>query len=226
MEQGGKVTEVANLTEKGLGAPVTALQWYDGAFYFTHRDGKDRTGAVSRMTLDGKITQLFNGFIDSQTDHFLNDIRMGPDGRMYFTSGVGGNCAIMGQDMTPFIEKSPQTHATSAKDIVLTGMNFLTPDFRKTNQLGLSINVTPSITKAVDAQMKKGAGELATLIPMDGKDFEAGYLDAMIKGHTEVLAMIDNQLMKTAKNDMLKAHLTETRGHVAMHLDQAKKLKG
>ena len=95
----------------------------------------------------------------------------------------------------------------------------------KTAQLGQSINVTPSITKAVDAVMKKGAGELATLIPMDGKDFETAYIDAMIKGHTEVLDMIDNQLMKIAKNDMLKAHLTETRGHVAMHLEQAKKLK-
>jgi hypothetical protein len=29
--------------------------------------------------------------------------------------------------------------------------------------------------------MKKGAGKLAKLIPMDGKDFETGYLDAMIK---------------------------------------------
>ncbi len=95
-----------------------------------------------------------------------------------------------------------------------------------TSQLGQRINVTPSITKPVDALMKKGAGELATLIPMDGKDFETGYIDAMIKGHTEVLDMIDNKLMKTAKNDALKAHLTETRGHVAMHLDQAKKLKG
>jgi predicted outer membrane protein len=96
----------------------------------------------------------------------------------------------------------------------------------KTAQLGKSINVTPSITKAVDAVMKKGAGELATLIPMDGKDFESAYLDAMIKGHTEALGMIDNQLMKTAKNDKLKAHLTETKGHIAMHLEQAKKLKG
>ncbi|MEJ7672886.1 MAG: DUF4142 domain-containing protein [Chitinophagaceae bacterium] len=93
-------------------------------------------------------------------------------------------------------------------------------------QLGLSIKVTPSITKAVDAVMKKGAGELAILIPMDGKDFETGYLDAMIKGHTEALDMIDNKLLKTAKNDALKAHLTETRGHIAMHLEQAKKLKG
>lgn len=30
--------------------------------------------------------------------------------------------------------------------------------------LGQSINTTPSITKAVDAVMKKGAGELATLV--------------------------------------------------------------
>ncbi len=73
--------------------------------------------------------------------------------------------------------------------------------------------------------IKKGTGNFATLISMDGKDFETAYIDAMIKGHTEVLDMIDNQLMKIAKNDMLKAHLTETRGHVAMHLEQAKKLK-
>ena len=96
----------------------------------------------------------------------------------------------------------------------------------KTNQLGLKISVTPSITKEVDAVMRKGAGELATLIPMDGKDFETAYLDAMIKGHMEVLSMIDSKLLTNAKNEALKAHLTETRGHVAMHLEQAKKLKG
>ncbi len=95
----------------------------------------------------------------------------------------------------------------------------------KTLQLGQTINVTPSDTKAVDALKKKGAGELAMLTPLDGKEFETAYLDAMIKGHTEVISMIDNKLLTTAKNDALKKHLTETRGHVAMHLDQAKKLK-
>lgn len=95
----------------------------------------------------------------------------------------------------------------------------------KTLQLGQSINVTPSDTKAVDALKTKGAGELATLISLDGEEFEAGYVDAMIKGHIEVLAMFDNQLLTAAKNDKLKAHLTETRGHIAMHLEQAKKLK-
>lgn len=96
----------------------------------------------------------------------------------------------------------------------------------KTIQMGQSIKVTPSDTKAVDALKKKGAGELAMLIPLDGKDFEIAYLDAMIKGHTEVISMIDGKLLTTAKSDALKAHLTETRGHVAMHLEQAKKLKG
>jgi putative membrane protein len=95
----------------------------------------------------------------------------------------------------------------------------------KTMKLGQTINVTPSDTKAVNDLYMKGAGELATLVPMDGKEFESAYVDAMIKGHTEVLEMIDNQLMKIVKNDMLKAHLSETRGHVAMHLEQAKKLK-
>ncbi len=96
----------------------------------------------------------------------------------------------------------------------------------KTLQVGQSIKVTPSDTKAVDALKKKGAGELAMLVPLDGKDFETAYLDAMIKGHDEALAMIDNKLFPAAKNDALKKHLTDTRMHVAMHLEQAKKLKG
>jgi predicted outer membrane protein len=96
----------------------------------------------------------------------------------------------------------------------------------KTIKLGQTINVTPSDTKAVDALKQKGAGELAMIVPLDGEEFEKAYLDAMIKGHEEVISMIDSKLLTTAKNDALKAHLTETRGHVAMHLDQAKKLKG
>lgn len=95
----------------------------------------------------------------------------------------------------------------------------------KTMKLGQSINTTPADTKAVDALKVKGAGELAMLIPLDGKEFETAYLDAMIKGHNEAIAMLDSKLLTTAKNDALKKHLTETRTHVAMHLEQAKKLK-
>ena len=61
-------------------------------------------------------------------------------------------------------------------------------------------------------------------MPLDG-EFAAAYLAAMIKGHTEVLDMIDNQLLKRAANDAVKAHLTETRGSVAKHLAAAKQLQ-
>jgi predicted outer membrane protein len=96
----------------------------------------------------------------------------------------------------------------------------------KTMQLGLSIKVTPSDTKEVDELKKKGAAELAMLVPKDGKEFESAYVDAMIKGHTEAITMIDDKLLKQAKNEVLKTHLRETKQHITVHLDQAKKLKG
>jgi putative membrane protein len=55
--------------------------------------------------------------------------------------------------------------------------------------------------------------------------FETAYLDAMIKGHNEALAMIDSKLLTAAKLDAVKKHLTDTRTHIAMHLEQAKKLR-
>lgn len=92
--------------------------------------------------------------------------------------------------------------------------------------LGQKIGVTPLDTPAVDKLRVKGAGELASLVPLDGEEFERAFLMAMVKGHGEVLEMIDNQLLKAADNDTLKKHLRETRGHVAHHLEDAKKLQG
>ena len=122
--ENGMAVEVANLEAKGIYPSIAGMVWHKGALYFTHR-APDLTGAVSRMTPDGTITELFRGVIDSQTDHQLNDIRVGPDGRLYVASGTGGNSGIMGQDMTPFVLKNPNTaRATPARDIVLTGRNF------------------------------------------------------------------------------------------------------
>jgi len=99
------------------------------------------------------------------------------------------------------------------------GMNL-----EKTLMLGQKINVTPLETAEVDKLRVKGAGELAMLVPLDGEKFAAAYLAAMIKGHTEVLDMVDNQLLKRASNEAVKAHRTETRGSVAKHLAAAKQL--
>jgi len=95
----------------------------------------------------------------------------------------------------------------------------------KAMKLGEQNGITPVITPKVEKLQVKGAGELAALVPLDGDAFEKAYLAAMVKGHTEVLGMIDGQLLKAAKNDALKQHLTASRAHIAEHLEKAKSLQ-
>lgn len=95
-----------------------------------------------------------------------------------------------------------------------------------TLKVGQGIGTTPVITPEVDAIGKKGGKVLATLVPLDGAEFERAYLDAMVKDHGEVLGMIDNELMQKASNAAVKAHLTKTRAAVAEHLAKAKALQG
>ncbi len=96
----------------------------------------------------------------------------------------------------------------------------------QTLKLGQQIGVTPVITPEVDEISKKGAAMLAPLVPLDGEQFERGYIDAMIKGHTDVLAMIDNELLEAANDEAVTDHLTKTRAAVADHLAQAEALQG
>ncbi len=95
----------------------------------------------------------------------------------------------------------------------------------ETMKLGQQIGVTPVITAKVEQLQKKGAGELAALVPLNGQQFERAYVAAMVKGHTEVLSTIDNDLLKAAGNDTLKKHLMKTRAAVAAHLEKAKALQ-
>lgn len=99
-------------------------------------------------------------------------------------------------------------------------------NLQKTRDLSQSMNETPAETQAVEDLKAKGNDMLSSLSPKDGMDFEKNYIDAMVKGHTEALSMLDNQLIPNAKSQDLKNHLTETRQHVAMHLDRAKELQG
>jgi predicted outer membrane protein len=91
--------------------------------------------------------------------------------------------------------------------------------------LGQKIKSTPTDTKAVDELRVKGAQELSQLVPLDGKEFEKAYMDAMVKGHQDVIAMIDGQLIPATKNSELKKQLMDTREHVSMHLEKAKEIQ-
>ena len=94
-----------------------------------------------------------------------------------------------------------------------------------TYKLGLKLKVTPLETSRVEVMKFKGAGELAALVPLQGAAFEMAYINAMVKGHADVLSMIDNKLMPAATSEAVRHFLVETRGHVAMHLEAAKKIQ-
>lgn len=125
----GQVTQVVDLSGKGINPSVVGLAWHDGAFYVTHR-ADDLTGAVSRVTKEGQVQTLFKGIVDSQAEHQINDIRMGPDGRMYVAVGPAGNAGVVDMSIAPWVMLSPNLHTIPCQDIVLTGQNFKTPDFR------------------------------------------------------------------------------------------------
>jgi glucose/arabinose dehydrogenase len=118
-----------DLADSGVNVALVGLTWHDGAFYISHR-AADLTGAVSRVAMDGRVAKVFDGIIDSQAEHQVNDLQVGPDGRMYLAVGPAGNAGVIGPSVAPWVMKSPNVHTTPCRDIVLTGRNFRTPDFR------------------------------------------------------------------------------------------------
>ena len=90
----------------------------------------------------------------------------------------------------------------------------------KTQSLGTLAN-----TDEVKAKKSKGEQELAELNKKTGKEYEAAYVDAMVKGHTEALSLIDTRLIPLASSEPVKQHMKDTRDHVAMHLAEAQKLQ-
>lgn len=127
--ENGQATEVVNLTGKIYPA-ISGMTWHDGAFYITHRE-MDLSGAVSKVTMEGEVTQLIGGIVDAKSDHQPNDLRVGRDGKMYVCSGIGGNSGFMDQNVMAAVKRSPDGHPTVAKDIVLTGVNIELPNFLK-----------------------------------------------------------------------------------------------
>jgi predicted outer membrane protein len=81
-------------------------------------------------------------------------------------------------------------------------------------------------TPEVQSMKEKAASDLAELGKQSGKAYETAYVDAMVKGHTDALALIDGRLLSLASTGPVRDHLTKTRGHVAMHLEEARKLQG
>lgn len=96
---------------------------------------------------------------------------------------------------------------------------------KDTQELGQKIAVRPVITPKVEQLQEKAAGQLAALLPLEGPQFERAFLAMLVRGHTEGLARIDNELLKTVSHPQVRSHLVNTRSAVASHLERAKQLE-
>ena len=77
----------------------------------------------------------------------------------------------------------------------------------------------------LDAQRAKGESDLERLGELVGEAYETAFLEAMVKGHTDALSMIDDR-MATATGSPVEQHLTATRETIAKHLEEAQALQG
>lgn len=169
----GKTTEVVNLTDKGVDVALVGLTWHNGAFYITHR-ADDLTGAVSRVTKGGQVETLIKGIVDNQAEHQINDIKVGPDGRIYIAVGLAGNAGVMDMSVGPWVMKSPKVHPRPCQDIVLLGKNFKSADFRtmsNPNDSVLTGAFVPFGTETKPGQVIKGVtlcgGSILSFDPND-----------------------------------------------------------
>ena len=92
-------------------------------------------------------------------------------------------------------------------------------------KLAQRLKVTPLETPAVEEFQVEAAANLAALVRLEGEAFAAAYVGLMAAEHAKVLALIDGQLLAGARDEGLKEHLQATRGAVARHLEEARRLQ-
>lgn len=90
----------------------------------------------------------------------------------------------------------------------------------RTTALGANADAAPA-----QAKRQQGEQQLSTLDQQQGDAYSRAYVDAMVKGHGEALAMLDDQLIPAAEREEVRQHLATTREHVATHLEKAQALQ-
>jgi glucose/arabinose dehydrogenase len=124
IEPDGRTTEIAHGSDNG---PWTGVTYYKGYFYVAE-GGVRRGGAILRISPDGRITRLVEG-LPTKGDHHTNAPVVSPDGAyLYFGVGSATNSGVVGLDNGDFgwLDRDPEFHDIPARDIKLTGQNFVT----------------------------------------------------------------------------------------------------
>ena len=90
-----------------------------------------------------------------------------------------------------------------------------------------TLSMNPKLSKkpveTKDTEMLKEHGQelMKTLSSLKGKEYDAAYMQAMVKGHTSALETLDNDFLNKVQTEKVKTHLEETRTHINHHLQEA-----
>lgn len=96
-----------------------------------------------------------------------------------------------------------------------------TQNLTESSKLGGAVSTAIAVKDLRD----KGEAELRTLDALSGDAYAKAYIDAMVKGHTEALALLDGTLLAAATDANVRQHFTATRAAVAHHLERAKEVQ-
>ena len=114
---------ISVLIDRNLNGPITDIEFYNGKLYVSHR------GIISTVELQtGFVKDIIVG-LPSVGDHHNNQIAIGgPDNRIYFGQGEATNSGVVGEDnfRLGWTKTAPYFHDIPAKNITLTGQNFIT----------------------------------------------------------------------------------------------------
>jgi putative membrane protein len=119
---------------------------------------------------------------------------------------------------------------TKAKDTRVKKLaTMMIKDHAESQKSGMTVakktNLKPEPSPTSQSLQSDASAATTTLQAETGADFDKGYVDTQVKEHQKLLDMIDQKLIPSATNADLKAHLTEVRAAVAMHLQHAQDLQ-
>jgi putative membrane protein len=96
---------------------------------------------------------------------------------------------------------------------------------KEATALVTKLKVTPEENVVSKSVRSDGQKNLDRLGKLDGKPFNKAYIQDEIVFHRQVLDLIDQRLLPSAKNEELQALLVKVRAAVASHLEHAEKIQ-
>jgi putative membrane protein len=93
----------------------------------------------------------------------------------------------------------------------------------KTKAVAKKLHIEPSKNDDAKKLEENGKEKLKDLSKEDDNKFQKEYVDEMVKGHKDALDGVEDKEKDVSKD--LKEHFTQSKAHVAKHLDKAKELQ-